>query len=251
MEKYYHSYNISYEKFTPDWFEVDNQKVIDRFLNENSESMITFIESYFKQFNISKDSLRGKEILITGCGFGGLCHYFSKLGAEVTGLDVSPLAIVGAKEIAKNKNLLVHFVTIDVCKESLEKKFDYIFDDHLLHCLTTASDRSAYLNFAHKHLNDDGLFLTETITFQNTFQTPIDYYLDEDFILWKQSGENASDTMIRKIAMSIDIENEVISSGLKINYLYYHAELAFQVFPDYPDYPFKYLPRTLRFSAKR
>ena len=250
MEKYYHSYNISYEKFTPDWFDADNQPVVDKFLFENAESMITFAESYFTQFGINLESLRGKEILVAGCGFGGLCHYFAKLGAEVTGIDVSGLAIMGAKEIAQNKGLYINYKTLDVCNDVIDQKFDYIFDDHLLHCLTTVPDRNTYLQFIKDHLNPDGLFLLETMTIHSRFQTPIEFSFDESYILWQQNLESGTGSMIRKISPAIDIENEVISSGLKINYLYYHAELAFQVFPDYPDYPFEYLPRTLRITAQ-
>lgn len=251
MEKYYHSYNVSYEKFTPDWFISDNQSAVDKYLLENTESMILFIESYFTQFGITKESIRGKEVLVTGCGFGGLCHYFAKLGAEVTGIDVSPLAIIGAKEIANNKGLYINFNTLDVCKDSIKQKFDFIFDDHLLHCLTKNSDRSAYYKFIHDHLTADGTFLIETMTIHSKFQTPVGFSLDEDYILWQQNIETSTESMIRKISPSIEIENEIKSSGLKICYLYYHAELAFQVYIDYPDFPFDYLPRTIRIATQR
>lgn len=250
MEKYYHSYNISYERFTPDWFDGDNQRTIDKYLFENAESMITFVESYFKQFNISKTSLKGKEVLVAGCGFGGLCHYFSNLGAIVTGIDVSPLAIMGAKDIAKKKNLHINFKTLDACSGEIGQKFDFIFDDHLLHCITTISDRNAYLGFVKQHLNNNGLFLLETMTIQSRFQTPIGFTLDENYILWQQNFETSSESMIRKVAPSIEIENEIDRASLKINYLYYHAELAFQVYPEDPDFPFEYLPRTIRISAQ-
>lgn len=248
MEKYYQSYNISYEKFTPDWFDADNQKVVDKFLFENSESMIIFIENYFAQFNLSKQSLYGKKVLVTGCGFGGLCHYFAKHGAEVVGIDVSPLAIMGAKEIAKNKEMYIDYIAADLCSiEKLNQQFDFIVDDHLLHCLTTTQDRKHYLDLMKNSLAKDGIFLLETMVFHGRIQTPIGFYFDEDNVLW-QELENSNEVMIRKIAPSIEIEQEVIASGLKINYLYYHAELAFQVFPGFNDYPFEYLPRTVRLA---
>lgn len=250
MEKYYHSYNISYERFTPDWFDKENQKEVDAFLLENSESLINYLESYFSQFNIQKSSLYGKKVLITGCGFGGLCHYFARLGAEVTGIDVSNLAIVGAKEIAKNKGLYIDFEVRDLCKINEDfAKYDLIIDDHLLHCLTETSDRQNYLSFIKNSLNEEGIFLLETMAFHGRIQPPIGFFFDENNILW-QENDNGQEVMIRKIAPSIDIEQELIQSGLKINYLYYHAELAFQVFPGYKDFPFEYLPRTVRMAMK-
>lgn len=248
MEKYYHSYNLSYEQFTPDWFNKENKENIKRFLDENSESLILFIKSYFDQFSIDINTLADKNVLIAGCGFGGICHFFAKNRTNVTGLDISPLAIMGAKEIAKNFNFNIDFKTQDLCKSVSSKKYDIIVDDHLFHCLTVDHDRKAYLTFIKNSLAETGFFLLETMTFHNKIQTPIDFFFDENNILWQKI--NGNDTMIRKISPSIDIENEIIDSGLKINYLYYHAELAFNVFPEHKEYPFEYLPRTIRLSAK-
>lgn len=248
MEKYYQSYNLAYEKFTPEWFCKENESEVKKFLKENSESMIIFLNSYFSQFNINSSHLVDKNILITGCGFGGLCHYLAKMQTNVTGIDISTLAIMGAKEIAKNLDLKIDFIAQDLCGVKADKKYDFVIDDHLLHCLTTDEDRKNYLDFIKGSLKSDGLFLLESMAFHNKIQTPIGFLFDENNILWQEI--DGVETMIRKISPSIEIENEVINSGLMINYLYYHSELAFHVFPGMDDYPFEYLPRTIRLSAK-
>jgi 2-polyprenyl-3-methyl-5-hydroxy-6-metoxy-1,4-benzoquinol methylase len=248
MEKHYPSYNLSYERFTPEWFDSANQKTIDQFLNENSESLINFCKSYFSNQNIDLYNLQDKKILVTGAGLGGLCHFFAKLGANVTGIDIASLAVIGAKEIARNKNLTIEFLTMDLTQgENLPHKFDYIVDDHLLHCLTDNSDRHNYLAWVKNHLNSQGLFLLESMTFHSKMQIPVGYYLDENAILWQQ--KSTEDVMYRKLSTTIEIEQEIISTGFKINYLYYHSELAFQIYPDLTRINFEHLPRSLRISA--
>lgn len=249
MQKYYQFYEKSYEKFTPDWFDPENIKEIKQYLSSNSESLRLFIESYKEQFNLADHLFLDKKILVTGCGLGGITHYLAKQGANITGIDISKLAIMGAKEIASIQGLEIDYQVLDLCTGNLDEKFDFIIDDHLFHCLTLPEDRMAYLNFVKNHLTEEGIFFLETMAYQNKIQTPVGYSLDENNILWQSI--NGEEIMIRKIASSIDIESELKESGLSINYLYFHSELAFDVFTDYTDYPFQFLPRTIRLSAKK
>jgi 2-polyprenyl-3-methyl-5-hydroxy-6-metoxy-1,4-benzoquinol methylase len=249
MLKYYNYYDKSYEKFTPEWFSEDNSKTVSQYLKENSESMIDFIQKYQDQFNLDHREFYDKNVLILGCGLGGLAIHMANKQSNVVGVDVSKLAIMGAKQISKTKGLSIEYKICDICTDDIEGKFDYIIDDHLLHCLTTDDDRASYFKFVKNHLKDDtGLFILETMTGHGQFQTPVGYNFDENNILWKSVDD--SNIMIRKISDSIDIENEFKNANLNINYLYYHSELAFQVFSEYSDYPFKYLPRTIRITAK-
>lgn len=249
MQKYYHYYEKSYEKFTPDWFDADNLKIINNYLTQNTESIKKFLKSYLDQFDLSEEIFRDKNVLILGCGLGGLSLYFARIGSIVTGIDVSKLAIMGAKQIAEIKNSHINYQVCDICSDDLDNEFDFIIDDHLYHCLTTEEDRKNYLKFVQKHLKSDGQFFMESMSYHNDIQTPVGYSFDENNILWKDLDN--SEVMIRKIATSIEIENEVKQSGLSINYLYYHSELAFDVFTDYTDYPFQFLPRTLRLIARK
>lgn len=251
MLKYYNYYEKSYEKFTPDWFTKDNSKEIDKFLTQNSESIIDFIDKYVEQFDLGHRAFYDKNVLILGCGFGGLAIHLANQQANITAIDVSTLAIMGAKEIATNKGLSIDYKVLDVCNGSLSDKFDFIIDDHLYHCLATAEDRVSYLKFVKFHLKDEtSLFFLETMAYQDQIQTPVGYNFDENNILWKEV-EPDKEIMIRRISPSIDIEKEIKNSGLSINYLYFHSELAFQVFSEYEGYPFQYLPRTIRLTAKK
>jgi 2-polyprenyl-3-methyl-5-hydroxy-6-metoxy-1,4-benzoquinol methylase len=244
MQKYYHFYEKSYENFTPDWFDESNIQKIEMFLKENTESLKKFIESYERQFDWADDFLTGKEILVTGCGFGGLCHYLESRGAIVTGVDVSKLAISGAQEIKKLLGKHSTFKCLDMTEVNKLGSYDFIFDDHLFHCLATKPDRLNYLRQLKSMLIPDGLIFIESMAFHSGLQVPVEYNFDDESILWK------NDTMVRKIADSIEIENEVKESGLFINYLYFHSELSFQAFPEYKDYPSHFEPKTIRLTCK-
>jgi len=250
MKKYYDHYNDTYSKYTPDWFEDSNTKAADRYLQENSQSLINYIESYCEQF---QKSLYGLKILDLGCGFGGVSLYLSKKGAFVTGIDIASLAISGAKEIAVRKMNCneIDYRVDDICSSDKNHKYgdyDLIIDSHLLHCLTDDGDRKSYFDFVYNHLATEGLYLLESMVYNAAIQTPIGFHMDDHFILW-QELEDKSELPVRKIVQSIDLENEIMQSGLTINYLYYHAELSFNVFSGYENYPHKYLPKTVRLSA--
>jgi hypothetical protein len=45
------------------------------------------------------------------------------------------------------------------------------------------------------------------------------------------------------------IEEEFKKAGMKINYLFFHNELSFNVFDDYQNYPLEFLPKTIRMSV--
>jgi 2-polyprenyl-3-methyl-5-hydroxy-6-metoxy-1,4-benzoquinol methylase len=249
MLKYYNYYEKSYEKFTPDWFSEENSKSVNQYLKENSESIINFLTKYSDQFNLDHREFYDKNVLVLGCGLGGLAVHMARQNSNVTGIDVSELAIMGARQIADLKGLSIDYKVIDICMDDIDGEYDYIIDDHLLHCLTTIEDRKKYFEFVKNHLKkESGVFMLETMSYQSQFQTPVGYTFDEDNILWK--SVNSEEIMIRKVLDSIEIENEIKDSGLNINYLYYHSELAFQVFSEYDDYPFQYLPRTIRLTAR-
>ncbi len=250
MQKYYHYYDKAYEKFTPDWFGEENLAVVNDFLTHNSESIIKFIEKYEDHFEWPSSIFKNKKVLVTGCGLGGVCHYLAQRGARVTGIDVSKLAIMGAQEILQNKDFYIDFKNMD-CAEDIDlgESFDFIVDDHLFHCLADQKDRITYLKNLKNHLSDDGLVLIETMAFHSEIQVPVNYRFDDNNILFKDLGDE--EIMIRKVASSIDIENEVKNSGFSINYLFFHSELAMNTFPEYEDYPFNFLPKTLRLTFKK
>lgn len=241
-------YNNSYKFLTPDYLSHENLPSIDRFTSANTKSLIEFFEKFKTQTDLL-GPVEGKRILEAGCGLGGMTHYFSKYTHEVLGVDFSDLAIMGAKKYAALKGLDIGFKCHDLSAPGLdlEQKFDLIFDSHLLHCITGKERRENYFNFIKSHLNPGGIYMAETISHNPQLQEPLGYELDEDYILHQEVGEHK--LPVRSLFPSLDLENELKSNGLKINYFYYHSELSLNVFPDIKNYPEFRLPRIIRLSV--
>lgn len=241
-------YNSAYSKFTPDYIKTENISKINSYLNINSESLIDYFSKYTDQFDL-EFLLRDMSCLELGCGVGSLSFFLVDKFETFLACDYSDLAIATANDIAKLKQITVDFNTLDVCSTmQLEKKYDFIIDSHLLHCLTSKVDRAKYLEFIKNHLTQSGICLFETMAFQPDLQIPVGYSFDKDKTLLKDiKGKMIP---IRSIYDSRTIEQEFSDAGLKINYLYFHNELSFNPFDDYPDYPTRFSPKTIRLSAQ-
>lgn len=77
-------------------------------------------------------NLQGKTILHLQCHFGQDTISLSRLGAEVTGVDLSDKAIESAKQIAKDTNTNANFICCDIydLPNHLEKQFDIVFTSY-------------------------------------------------------------------------------------------------------------------------
>lgn len=76
--------------------------------------------------------IKGKKILHLQCHFGQDTISLSRLGADVTGVDLSDKAIESAKEIAKQTNSTANFICCDIydLPNFLDQKFDIIFTSY-------------------------------------------------------------------------------------------------------------------------
>lgn len=77
-------------------------------------------------------NIEGKSILHLQCHFGQDSISLSRLGAEVTGVDLSDKAIERAKEIALKTNSSATFICCDVydLPNHLDKQFDIVFTSY-------------------------------------------------------------------------------------------------------------------------
>lgn len=218
---------------------------------ENRESLMDFFESYCDQFNAyPRENLTGCKILDAGCGLGAVSFALAARGAEVTGADISELAIMGAKSIARNMDVDIEFKVADLTSPNLKLgQFDVIVDSHLFHCLTSVQERKNYLSFINNNLKPDGRLFLESMVYHNHLEVPMDYHLDENLVLHQYFTNDKKFVPVRMLADSITIEQEIKDSGLNLSYFYYHAELVFQVFTDYKNYPHSKLPHTIRAVA--
>ena len=76
--------------------------------------------------------IKGKTILHLQCHFGQDTISLSRLGATVTGIDLSDKAIESAKQIAKDTNSNTQFMCCDIydLPNHLDEKFDIVFTSY-------------------------------------------------------------------------------------------------------------------------
>lgn len=76
--------------------------------------------------------IKGKTILHLQCHFGQDSVSLSRLGAEVTGVDLSDVAIKNAKKIAKDTHSKATFICCDVydLPNHLDEQFDFVFTSY-------------------------------------------------------------------------------------------------------------------------
>ena len=244
-------YNNAYKNFTPDYFVPSNMGKIDHYLQENTQTLRDFLSKYKDQFDLDF-KFQSSSCLELGCGIGSLSFFLEQSFHSVTALDFSPLAIAHAKTLKSMKSSHVKFLTEDITQESLalEEEFDFIIDSHLFHCLTDEGERRRYVENIKSALAENGVLILETMVFNPELRFPIGYSYDEHKTLWIDEPENNRLIPIRKISTAREIEAFFLECGLKIEYLFYHNELSFCPYPDFPNHPIEQLPKTLRLCMR-
>ena len=154
----------------------------------------------------------GKSILDAGCGNGHSMSvlfnkYFDKI--DYLGIDIAPDAIEIAKKRFKKQNLKGEFIVDNIQTFSLEKQFDFIFSEGVIH--HTSNPRETFKNMVN-HLKPGG----EIMFYVYKKKAPIREFTD-DYIRDQISGlsnEEAWDKIkplsnLGKILGDLDIEIEV------------------------------------------
>jgi SAM-dependent methyltransferase len=81
-------------------------------------------------------------ILDIGCGTGELGLALAARGHSVTGVDLAPSAIAGARRKAAERGLAAEFVVADATElRGYDGHFDTVIDSGLLHCLPPPAQR--------------------------------------------------------------------------------------------------------------
>jgi len=96
-----------------------------------------------------------------GCGAGNYAAYFSSVGFDVTGVDISPSAIALAEANAKQKGVTCRFVAADVLGglPAITETFEFAYDWSLLHHIFP-EDRKRYVENVHRLLVPGGKYLS-------------------------------------------------------------------------------------------
>jgi len=161
-----------------------------------------FIEKIFK--TLSRE--QPKKILDLGCGTGSHSLILAQRGYEVTGTDISPVMIEGAKKKSKEINIEANFLVQDMRAAKLNERFDCAI------CmfggfgyLLTHTDLVELFSSLTDHLREDGLFIFEFWNIGGLKPSPYRTWLKrqkKDTTLYRMTESNfSSETSILTIDM--------------------------------------------------
>lgn len=104
------------------------------------------------------------KVLEAGCGAGDLALWLAAKGYSVHGVDISPTAVVWAREKAQQRGLQADFQVGDVTNLAAypADTFDFVLDGYCLHCII-GQDRSAFLESVQRVLKPGGIFHVRTM----------------------------------------------------------------------------------------
>lgn len=130
--------------------------------NHLNKSRFEFFENYIPNW-------KGIKVLDIGCGGGAACEFAAQLGAQVSGIDLSPNSIQAAQDHARKSGLKIDYQS--GVAENLPYD-DNTFDAVLcFDVLEHVVDWNKVISEVYRVLNKKGVFLFDTIN--KTFKSKI------------------------------------------------------------------------------
>ena len=175
-------------------------------------------------------NLEGKSILHLQCHFGQDTISLSRLGAEVTGVDLSDKAIENAKQIATETNSNANFICCDIydLPNHLETQFDIVFTSY--GTIGWLPDLDKWAKIVSKFLKPKGQFVFVEFhpvvwMFDNNFKNIGYNYFNSGAIVETEKGtyadknaEISQEYVMWNHGMS-EVVNSLIKNGLELNSL--------------------------------
>lgn len=103
-------------------------------------------------------------VLELGCGAGNFSIFTARAGFAVTGIDISPTAVLWARHSAQSDGIRAEFIegnVVDLAQFE-DEAFDAVVDGHCLHCIV-GNDRCRCLKSVHRVLKPQGIFVVLTM----------------------------------------------------------------------------------------
>ena len=156
-----------------------------RYIKEN-------IISNFK-LKVKKKPLDKISILDIGCGGGLLSEPMTRLGANVTGIDVSNKNINIAKLHAKKNKLKINYFCSSPEKFKIKKKFDVILN---MEIIEHVEDINFFINSCSKLLKKNGLMFVATLN--KTLKSYVFAIIGAEYLLrWLPIGTHDWEKFVR------------------------------------------------------
>ncbi|HKO77048.1 MAG TPA: class I SAM-dependent methyltransferase [Flavobacterium sp.] len=195
--------------------------------------------------------IKGKTILHLQCHFGQDTISLSRLGADVTGVDLSDKAIESAKQIAKDTNENITFICCDIydLSDYLDKQFDIVFTSY--GTIGWLPDLDKWAKIVSNFLKPNGQFVFVEFhpvvwMFDDNFEKIFYRYFNSGAIVESESGTYADKSA--KISQEYvmwnhglsEVMNSLIKNGLEINQL-----------NEYDYSPYNCFNKTIEFEPKK
>lgn len=173
-------------------------------------------------------NLKGKSVLHLQCHFGQDSISLSRLGAEVTGVDLSNKAIESAKKLVQKTNSNATFICSDIydLPNHLNKQFDIVFTSY--GTIGWLPDLNKWAQIVSKFLKPNGQFVFVEFhpvvwMFDDDF-TKIDYrYFNSGAIVETSNGtyaDKTADISPKSVTWNhgfSEVLNSLIKNGLEVN----------------------------------
>ena len=174
--------------------------------------------------------IKNKHILHLQCHFGQDSLSLGRLGAHVTGVDLSDKAVESAIELANKTKIDANFICSDIYElpKCLDKQFDIVFTSY--GTIGWLPDLDKWAKIVAKYLKPGGKFVFVEFhpvvwMFDDDFEKIAYHYFNKEVIIESETGSYADKTadlsqeyVMWNHSMS-DVVNSLIKNGLEINSL--------------------------------
>lgn len=196
-------------------------------------------------------NIQGKSILHLQCHFGQDSISLNRLGAEVTGVDLSDVAIDQANKLAKDANARVRFVCSDVyaLPDYLDEQFDIVYTSYGV--IGWLPDLDKWAQVISKFLKPNGQLVFVEFhpfvwMFDKDFKEIAYRYFNSGAIIESESGtyaDKTADMAPTTIAWNHslgEVINSLINNGLSIT-----------SFDEYDYSPYNCFDNTIEYAPKK
>ncbi|MBN1435243.1 class I SAM-dependent methyltransferase [Candidatus Fermentibacterales bacterium] len=188
----------------------------------------------------------GRSLLHLQCHIGSDTLSWARLGAAVTGVDISGESLRHASMLSERTGLRARFIRSSVydLDDCLSERFDIVYTS--MGVLCWLSDLTEWARIIEGHLVPGGfLYLLESHPFLSAFDDESDglvvrygYFHDEEPVNWTDSHPDYSDASYTVRTPSwewtwslSDVINAVIDAGLRIEFIHEHEWIAWRHVP--------------------
>src|SRR6202020_1070358 len=158
----------------------------------------------------SLNCLSGLRILDIGCGAGLLCEPFTRLGAQVIGVDPSPSNIAAARLHADKGHLSIDYRCTTVEEMDVRGRFDIVL---AMEVVEYVSDVGVFLNRCAAMLKPGGLMVISTLN-RNWKSFALSIVGAENTLRWLPRGTHQWDKFVTRDELARHLQdNRLVITG--------------------------------------